>query len=73
MIIGSLQKNIIRKISARCFSTKPFNYQILQLDQFREELRSSAEKFSIENLEPIADKVDKENNFPREIWNKMGD
>ncbi len=30
----------------RTFSTKEFNYQLLQLDEMREGLRESAEKFS---------------------------
>ena len=36
-------------------SSKPFNYQLLQLDEVRAGLRESAEKFAQEEIAPLAE------------------
>jgi isovaleryl-CoA dehydrogenase len=36
-------------------SSKPFNYQLLQLDEIRAGLRESAEKFAQEEIAPLAE------------------
>jgi hypothetical protein len=42
--------------SIRAFaSSKPFNYQLLQLDEIRSGLRESAEKFAQEEIAPLAE------------------
>ena len=38
-----------------------------------EALKDTIHKFSQKEIAPIADKVDKENTFPNELWKKLGD
>jgi len=38
-----------------------------------EALKDTINKFSQKEIAPIADKVDKENTFPNELWKKLGD
>lgn len=41
------QRAVLNTVASRAFATsKPFNYEILRLDEIREGLRSSAEKFA---------------------------
>tara|TARA_S200000501_G_C20842914_1_gene752435 strand:+ start:152 stop:1339 length:1188 start_codon:yes stop_codon:yes gene_type:complete len=35
-------------------------------------LRDVVKKFSLEQIAPIADKIDKSDSFPRDLWTKMG-
>lgn len=72
--------SVLRKVgtvapkSARAFATtKDSYYKLLQLDDMRQELRMSAEKFAQEELAPIAEKIDREDKAPYELWKKMGD
>ena len=48
-------------------------YNILQESDLRKELRETFEKFAIEECAPLAEKMEKENTFPHEMWKKMGD
>ena len=43
------------QLSAASFATKSHFYDILQLDEMRADLRESIEKFSDEEVKPIAD------------------
>ena len=54
-------------------SSKPFNYQLLQLDEIRSGLRESAEKFAQEEIAPLAEQIDKTDKFPVHLWKRMGD
>ncbi len=36
-------------------------------------IRESVHAFAQAEIAPIAEQIDRENNFPRELWNKMGD
>jgi isovaleryl-CoA dehydrogenase len=36
-------------------------------------MREMAEKFATEEIDPIADGLDKKNEFPHEMWKKFGD
>jgi isovaleryl-CoA dehydrogenase len=54
-------------------SSKDFNYQALQLDEMRTGLRETAEKFAQDEIAPIAAEIDKNDVFPRKLWNRMGD
>ncbi len=73
MLVKSLFARRIAPSCARSFSTKAFNYQLLQLDEIREGLRESAEKFSNEEIAPIAEEIDKTDVFPQHLWKRMGD
>ena len=37
-----------------------------------EQLRESIRDFSAKEISPIADEIDKKNDFPQELWKKMG-
>ena len=37
-----------------------------------EQLRDSIRDFSYREISPLATKIDKENDFPQELWEKMG-
>ena len=74
-----LSKNLSKTKSiipngARAFATtKSFYYDILQLNEMRNELRLSAEKFSQDEIAPLDEKADIENKFPPQLWKKLGD
>lgn len=57
----------------RAFSSKGYNYQLLQLDEIRAGLRETAEKFATEEIDPVAVEMDKTDVFPQHLWKKMGD
>jgi len=40
----------------------------LQLDETRDELRRTVEKFADEEAKPIAEEMDKTMKFPHEMW-----
>jgi len=42
------------------------------LDQSQLELRDIAKRFSQEKIAPLAEKTDKENQFPNHMWKEMG-
>jgi isovaleryl-CoA dehydrogenase len=65
----SLLQTPIRSFAA----SKPFNYQLLQLDEVRAGLRESAEKFAQDEVAPLADQTDKTDKFPAHLWKRMGD
>jgi len=46
---------------------------MLQLDEMRSELRETAQKFSQEEIAPIAAEIDRSDVFPAHLWKKMGD
>lgn len=71
----SLAKRFLSKtLPTRAFATsKPFYYEMLQLDDVRAGLRESAEKFAQDEILPLAEKLDKEDVFPAHLWRKMGD
>jgi isovaleryl-CoA dehydrogenase len=54
------------------FASKAKYYEICNMDEMRNELRLSAEKFTDEHIAPLADKIDKEDKMPRDLWPKMG-
>lgn len=51
------------------------HYQSLQfdLDETINLLRENVQKFAIQEIAPIADTVDRDNDFPQPLWKKMGD
>ncbi len=58
-MLSNLFKTSSRQLLAgpmRAFaSSKPFNYQLLQLDEIRSGVRESAEKFAQEEIAPLAE------------------
>ncbi len=44
-----------------------------QLGDSADMIRESVHKFTDKEISPIADKIDKENDFPHYLWKKMGD
>ena len=38
-----------------------------------EQLRASVQQFARREIAPLAEKIDADNEFPRELWPKMGD
>ena len=45
----------------------------MQLDEVRAGLRETAEKFSQEEIAPIAGEIDKKDQMPYGLWKRMGD
>ena len=45
----------------------------LDLDETLTALRDSVRAFCVKELEPIAAEVDRSNNFPMQMWRKLGD
>lgn len=68
------QRSSILQQACRTFgASKPFNYTLLQLDEVREGLRETAEKFAQEEISPLAAETDKTDKFPNHLWKRMGD
>jgi isovaleryl-CoA dehydrogenase len=44
-----------------------------ELGETTEMIRETVRSFSGNEIAPIADQIDKENEFPRSLWNRMGD
>ena len=51
-------------------SLTPFDFD---LGDTAEMLRESVAAFAADQIAPIASKIDRDNEFSRAIWNKMGD
>ncbi|MFZ8899747.1 MAG: isovaleryl-CoA dehydrogenase [Alphaproteobacteria bacterium] len=51
-------------------SLTPFDFD---LGETAEMLRESVASFATDNVGPIAAEIDRNNEFPRSLWNKMGD
>ena len=67
------QPRIMMK-SQRTFATsRELHYQLIQLDEMRQELRKTVEKFASDEVEPLDDEMDRTNVFPKHLWRKMGD
>ena len=50
-------------------ATKPFNFDLgADIDA----LRDSVANFAAEKIAPLADRIDKEDWFPRHLWPEMG-
>ena len=72
-MISKVLRSATRQSQRAFSSTKPFNYQLLQLDEVRTGLRESAEKFAQEEIAPIAAEIDKNDKMPYSLWKRMGD
>ena len=67
------QPRIMMK-SQRAFAiSRELHYQLIQLDEMRQELRKTVEKFASDEVEPLDDEMDRTNVFPKHLWKKMGD
>ncbi|MEK9985464.1 MAG: acyl-CoA dehydrogenase family protein, partial [Opitutae bacterium] len=51
-------------------SLTPFDFE---LGETAEMLRESVANFATDQIAPIAAKIDRDNEFSRSLWNKMGD
>ena len=70
----AISKAPLNAIPRRMFAaSKGFNYQLLQLEEVRAGLRETAEKFSQEEIAPLAEITDKKDVFPAHLWKKMGE
>ena len=45
----------------------------LSLNEEVDLLRETVSTFAEKELAPIADKIDRDNEFPNELWKKLGD
>ena len=43
-----------------------------ELDETLEMLRDTVKQFATQEIAPLAESIDKENRFPRELWTKLG-
>ena len=50
-----------------------FHSMNFSIGKDNETLQDTIYKFSQKEIAPLADKVDKENTFPNELWKKLGD
>ncbi len=70
----TISKGPLNTIPIRMFAaSKGFNYTLLQLEDVRAGLRETAEKFSQEEVAPLAEITDKKDIFPVHLWKRMGD
>lgn len=62
----------IRRISA--FAARSLtNYDsVISMDELQQSMKDMARQFSKEELEPVADQIDKEDKFDKSLWTKMG-
>jgi isovaleryl-CoA dehydrogenase len=68
------QRSALHSVASRAFATsKPFNYELIRLDEMRAGLRETAEKFSQDEILPHAHDIDVKDQMPMDLWKKMGD
>lgn len=60
-------------ISKRLIQYDCYNVPVAGLDAELAELRQSVHAFSQKELAPRAEAIDKSNNFPSDMWKKLGD
>ena len=75
MLVRGILRNRATARSMRQFSgiSRDKYYNLLQLDDTRQELRETFEKFAQEECAPLAEEMDKTMVFPHEMWQKFGD
>jgi isovaleryl-CoA dehydrogenase len=75
MLLRGILRNRATARSVRHFSgiSRDKYYNLLQLDDTRQELRETFEKFAQEECAPLAEEMDKTMVFPHEMWQKFGD
>jgi isovaleryl-CoA dehydrogenase len=75
--VARLNRSKLVSSGARAFSTNMPSqsqfYEILQEDDTRKELRSTFEKFAVEECAPLAAEMDKNNTFPHHMWPRLGE
>lgn len=68
------QRSVFNTVASRAFATsKPFNYELIRLDEMRAGLRETAEKFSQDEILPHAHDIDVKDQMPMNLWKRMGD
>jgi len=68
------QRSVFNSVASRAFATsKPFNYELIRLDEMRAGLRETAEKFSQDEILPHAHDIDVKDQMPMNLWKRMGD
>ena len=68
-----IQHSLLLSQPCRAFASKGHFYDCLQLNELRKDLRESVEKFSDEEVKPLAAEMDKTMKFPPQLWKKFGD
>ena len=67
-------RSVLSTVASRAFATsKPFNYELIRLDEMRDGLRLSAEKFAQDEILPHAHDIDVKDQMPMKLWKQMGD
>ena len=66
-------KSLLGSMQTARFATQGHFYDILQLDEMRTDLRESIEKFADEEVKPLSDQMEKDMNFPKHMWKRLGD
>lgn len=70
MLFRSFKRNVLAQ--TRAFGAPDCN-AIAGFNDTQLELKEMVSKWSIDTLQPIASKIDKEDKFDRKIWNQMGE
>lgn len=75
MFLGGIVRRTSTAKTFRHFSgaSRDNYYRLLQLDDTRQELRQTFEKFAQEECAPHAESMDQSMVFPHEMWRKFGD
>ncbi|KAJ3379183.1 hypothetical protein HDU92_006847 [Lobulomyces angularis] len=71
-LFSNLNKNVALTCK-RTLSYNSYNYAVANLSEGLKELQQTVHEFAQKELSPIAEKVDKNNEFPMEMWKKLGD
>ena len=50
-----------------------FHSMNFSIGEDNEALRETVFKFAQKEIAPLADKIDKENSFPNQLWTKLGE
>ena len=72
MISRKILNSVSKSLNKRSFAFSPLN-SICRFDEDMIALQDMARGFSQKVVAPLAEKIDKEDSFPRELWPQMGE
>lgn len=67
-----IQRRLLISTLTRGFAFLPMN-SVCRFTEDEQQLQAMVRNFAKKSLEPIADKIDKEDKFPRHLWPELGE